>query len=208
MKGIMKKLFFLAIMLVMCFSVEAQTQSQVKQQISRAAAQLRSMQCDFVQTKHVKMLNQNVVSTGKMYYQRSDKLRWEYVTPYKYSFILNGSKVKINGPRRSDVINVQRNKVFKEIANIMMSSVVGNCLTDTGSFNVSIAAGKTEWVATLLPQRKEMKQMFQNIKLYFNKQNSMVTKVELTEKNGDGTVIVLKNVKANVSIPANTFRVA
>ena len=75
-------------MLVMCFSVEAQTQSQVKQQISRAAAQLRSMQCEFVQTKHVKMLNQNVVSTGKMYYQRSDKLRWEYVTPYKYSFIL------------------------------------------------------------------------------------------------------------------------
>ena len=154
-------------MLVMCCSVEAQTQSQVKQQISRAAAQLRSMQCDFVQTKHVKMLNQNVVSTGKMYYQRSDKLRWEYVTPYKYSFILNGSKVKINGPRRSDVINVQRNKVFKE-----------------------------------------MKQMFQNIKLYFNKQNSMVTKVELTEKNGDRTVIVLKNVKANVSIPANTFSVA
>ena len=50
--------------------------------------------------------------------------------------------MKINGPRRSDVINVQRNKVFKEIANIMMSSVVGNCLTDTGSFNVSIAAGK------------------------------------------------------------------
>ena len=103
---------------------------------------------------------------------------------------------------------MQRNKVFKEIANIMMSSVVGNCLTDTGSFKVSIAAGKTEWVATLLPQRKEMKQMFQNIKLYFNKQNSMVTKVELTEKNGDRTVIVLKNVKANVSIPANTFSVA
>ena len=143
-------------MLVMCCSVEAQTQSQVKQQISRAAAQLRSMQCDFVQTKHVKMLNQNVVSTGKMYYQRSDKLRWEYVTPYKYSFILNGSKVKINGPRRSDVINVQRNKVFKEIANIMMSSVVGNCLTDTGSFKVSIAAGKTEWVANASYQPSEL----------------------------------------------------
>ena len=77
-----------------------------------------------------------------------------------------------------------------------------------GSFNVSIADGRTEWVATLLPQRKEMKQLFQNIKLYFNKQSSMVTKVELTEKNGDQTVIVLKNVKANVSIPASVFSVA
>ena len=164
------------------------------------------MQCDFVQTKHLKMLNDKVVSKGKMYYQQSDKLRWEYVSPYKYTFILNGSKVQLKNSKRNDVIDVEKNKLFKEIARIMMSSVVGNCMNDK-SFKVTISDGKTEWIATMVPQRREMKQMFQTIKLHFNKQNSMVSMVELKEKNGDKTVIELKNIKTNVAIAPNIFSV-
>ena len=206
----MKKIAFITILLTLIcgcpvFS-QTVTQAQVKQQISQAASKLKSMQCDFVQTKHLKMLNDKVVSKGKMYYQQSDKLRWEYISPYKYTFILNGSKVQLKNSKRNDVIDVEKNKLFKEIARIMMSSVVGNCMNDK-SFKVTISDGKTEWIATMVPQRKEMKQMFQTIKLHFNKKNSMVSMVELIEKNGDKTVIELKNVKTNVSIASSIFSV-
>ena len=59
----------------------AQSEAQMRSQINKAAAQLSSMQCEFVQTKHLKMLNKSMVSNGKMYYQKSNKLRWEYTTP-------------------------------------------------------------------------------------------------------------------------------
>ena len=183
------------------------TQGQVKQQISQAAASVKSMQCDFVQTKHLKMLGDKVVSNGRMYYQQSDKLRWEYVSPYKYTFILNGNKVQLKNDKRTDVIDVERNKLFKEIARIMMSSVVGDCLNDTRSFKVTITDAKTSWVATLVPQRKEMKQMFSSIRLYFNKKSSMLSMVELVEKNGDKTFIELKNVKTNGPIASSIFAV-
>ena len=42
------------------------------------AHSLKSMQADFVQTKTMKMLGDKMVSNGKMYYQQSDKLHWEY----------------------------------------------------------------------------------------------------------------------------------
>ena len=183
------------------------TQGQVKQQISQAAAAIKSMQCDFVQTKQIKMLNDKVVSKGKMYYLQSDKLRWEYISPYKYIFILNGSKVQLKNDQRNDVIDVEKNKVFKEIARIMMSSVVGDCLNDTRSFKTTIADAKTHWLATLVPQRREMKQMFNSIKLYFDKKRLMVTRVELIEKNGDKTIIELKNVKINGQIASSIFAV-
>lgn len=206
----MKKIAFITILLTLICGcpvfAQTVTQAQVKQQISQAASKLKSMQCDFVQTKHLKMLNDKVVSKGKMYYQQSDKLRWEYVSPYKYTFILNGSKVQLKNSKRNDVIDVEKNKLFKEIARIMMSSVVGNCMNDK-SFKVTISDGKTEWIATMVPQRREMKQMFQTIKLHFNKQNSMVSMVELIEKNGDKTVIELKNIKTNVAIAPNIFSV-
>ena len=206
MKKVIFVTFLLSFFLINPALAQKVTQAQVKQQISQAAFKLKSMQCDFVQTKHLKMLNDKVVSKGKMYYQQSDKLRWEYVSPYKYTFILNGSKVQLKNSKRNDVIDVQKNKLFKEIARIMMSSVVGNCMNDK-SFKVTISDGKTEWIATMVPQRREMKQMFQTIKLHFNKQNSMVSMVELIEKNGDKTVIELKNIKTNVAIAPNIFSV-
>ena len=206
MKKVVFITFLLSLFLINPALAQKVTPAQVKQQISQAASKLKSMQCDFVQTKHLKMLNDKVVSKGKMYYQQSDKLRWEYVSPYKYTFILNGSKVQLKNSKRNDVIDVEKNKLFKEIARIMMSSVVGNCMNDK-SFKVTISDGKTEWIATMVPQRREMKQMFQTIKLHFNKQNSMVSMVELIEKNGDKTVIELKNIKTNVAIAPNIFSV-
>ena len=142
MKKIVFITFLLSFFLINPALAQKVTQAQVKQQISQAASKLKSMQCDFVQTKHLKMLNDKVVSKGKMYYQQSDKLRWEYVSPYKYTFILNGSKVQLKNSKRNDVIDVEKNKLFKEIARIMMSSVVGNCMNDK-SFKVTISDEKS-----------------------------------------------------------------
>ncbi len=178
---------------------------QVRQRISQVASQMKSMQCDFVQTKHVKMLNDKLVSKGKMYYQQANKLRWEYITPYQYTFLLNDQKVQIKSGQRNSVIDVKQNKVFREIARIMMNSVVGKSLSDTKDFRVSIAESGTEWIATLLPQRKEMKQMFQKVILHFNKQRSMVSQVVMLEKNGDQTVIDLRNVKTNQPLNSSLF---
>lgn len=206
----MKKL--LLILVVFCIttttvSAQAVSEAKIRQQIEAAAASMKTMQCDFVQTKFLCMLNDKMVSRGKMYYQQSDKLRWEYTSPYAYAFVLNGSRVLISKGNRNDVINVNQSKFFKEIARIMMNSVVGKALNDKRDFKVSISSSTTEYVATLYPQQKQMQQMFQKIILHFNRQKAMVAKVELIEKRGDRTVIEMMNVKVNSPINAKVFTV-
>lgn len=204
----MKRVLFFLMALCLCLlnlSAQKIDEAKVKQQINAVASKMKTMQCDFVQTKYLKMLNDKMVSRGKMYYQQSNKLRWEYTSPYTYTFVLNGSKVLISKGKRSDVINVNQSKFFKEIARIMMNSVVGKCLTDSKDFKVSLTGASAEYVATLYPQQKQMKQMFQKIILHFNKQKSTVSKVELIEKKGDRTIIELKNVKSNAPINAKVF---
>ena len=120
---------------------------------------------------------------------------------------MNGSKVLISKGKRNDVINVEQSKFFKEIARIMMNSVVGKCLNDKKDFKVSLSATPTEYIATLFPQQKQMQQMFQKIILHFNRQRAMVAKVELVEKRGDHTVIEMKNVKVNNPINAKVFTI-
>lgn len=204
----MKRVLISLMALCLCLlnlSAQKINEAKVKQQINAVASKMKTMQCDFVQTKYLKMLNDKMVSRGKMYYQQSNKLRWEYTSPYTYTFVLNGSKVLISKGKRSDVINVNQSKFFKEIARIMMNSVVGKCLTDSKDFKVSLTGASAEYVATLYPQQKQMKQMFQKIILHFNKQKSTVSKVELIEKKGDRTIIELKNVKSNAPINAKVF---
>ena len=206
----MKKLF-----VIICLFVVASTQvvaqqkneAQIRKQINQAASALNTMQCDFVQTKHLKMLNREMVSKGKLYYQKGNRLRWEYTTPFSYIFIINNDKVLLKNKQRNDVIDVNQNKLFKEIARIIMSSVVGNCISDDKSFKSSLATVKGEWVATLLPQHKNMKQMFNKIVLHFSPKQAIVTQVELIEKNGDKTIINLKNIRTNETISANMFSV-
>lgn len=204
----MKRVLFFLMALCLCLlnlSAQKVNEAKVKQQINAVASKMKTMQCDFVQTKYLKMLNDKMVSRGKMYYQQSNKLRWEYTSPYTYTFVLNGSRVLISKGKRNDVINVNQSKFFKEIARIMMNSVVGKCLTDSKDFKVSFTGASAEYVATLYPQQKQMKQMFQKIILHFNKQKSTVSKVELIEKKGDRTIIELKNVKSNAPINAKVF---
>ena len=206
----MKK-FIVLLIFSLCIStqVSAQTlsETQIRQEINKVASQMKSMQCDFTQTKNLKMLNDKLVSKGKMYYQQSNKLRWEYVTPYAYIFLLNDSKVYLKSNQHNDVIDVQQNKIFKEIARIMMNSVVGNCLNDDKDFSVKISDVTNEYVASLSPLRKDMKQMFQKIVLHFNKKTTTVSVVELVEKNGDNTVIELNNIQINSKIDAKFFTV-
>lgn len=201
----MKKYIFVFLMFLPLIANAQSSQEAIIKQINTAVSRISTMQCDFEQTKHMKMLNNKLVSTGIMKYQQSDKLRWEYKNPYNYIFILNGSKVYLKKGSRNDVIDIKQNKVFKSIAQIMMNSVVGKCLTDTKEFDVSIVNANNEWVATLIPQKKELKQMYAKIILHFNKSNSIIQTVEMCEKNGDKTIIELKNVQLNKSIDSSAF---
>ena len=133
------------------------------EQINKASAGMQSLECDFVQTKFLNILDDKMVSKGKMYYQQSDKLRWEYTSPYTYTFILNQNQVLLKNDSRSDVIDVNQNRIFKEIARMMMNSIVGNCLSDEKSFRTTVEVSGSDWVATLIPLKRDMKQMWNKL---------------------------------------------
>lgn len=185
--------------------------SQQKQaaiaKINKAASSLKTMTCTFVQTKHLSMLNDKMVSKGSMRYKQSDKLRWEYTSPYQYLFIFNGTKVYVGNKSRKDVIDTGTNKVFKEVARIMMNTVTGKALSNSSDFTVDIASTATTYDVTLVPKKKDLKQLFTKIQLIFTKTNIMISEVNIFEKNGDSTNIELKNITPNSEVNESYFTI-
>lgn len=206
----MKRLFttlFLVLSLFGRLAAQTINEQQIISEISKSTSSIKTMQCDFVQTKSLKMLGDKMMSKGKMYCQQPSKLRWEYTTPYTYTFVLNDNNVMLKSGSRSDVIDINQNKMFKEIARIMMNSVLGKLLTEKKDFSVTVKQNGKQYVATLTPLRKDLKQMFTHILLHYDIKEKMVKTVVLKEKNGDSTTIELTNIKKNSPINASVFEI-
>ena len=168
---------------------------EMMQKVGEVAQKTKSLQCSFTQTKTLKMLSQKMVSKGRMCYSQPSKLRWQYTSPYQYTFILNGTKVLMKSAQRKDVVDAAKNKVFREITGIMLSSVTGECLTDKQRFKTQMFVDGDKWVAQLTPLKKEMKQMFSLLVITFDSKQLIATTVEMREKGGDNTRIELHQVK-------------
>ena len=89
---------------------EAQSKAMVES-INRTAASIRSIACSFTQVKSLRFLNDKMTSQGRMYYDASGKLRWEYTSPYQYIFILNGQNVYIKSAKTSRSIDIRQSRL-------------------------------------------------------------------------------------------------
>ena len=159
--------------------------------INSANAGVKSLQADFMQVKEMAIVKEKMVSSGKMYFQ-DGSLRWEYLKPSKSVFVTDKDQMKSN-------------RMFRSMAGLMAGSVTGINLNDP-SFKVTMYSPGKGYVAELVPLKREMKQMFTKIRLFFGADNR-VRQVELEESQGR-TVITLSNVKYNVSLDPGLFKAA
>ena len=178
----------------------AQDTKAARQHIVEAARGMKTMQCDFVQTKQTKLLADASVSKGRLSYRQPDWLCWEYTSPTAHTFQIDGQKVLMNDSRGSREVDIRRNRMYREMARLMTNIMSGQSLVGDQDFQVSLVPAddkKTEWVATLVPRRKEVRRMFASIILRVTPARWLVRQVELVESKGDRTIIELKNIKIN-----------
>ena len=180
---------------------ETQTAEAIKK-IDASCAGIKSLKADFKQVKDIAILQDKMVSTGKMYFA-DGMLRWEYVSPYTYLFILNKEKVLLQSSQTTNKMDVNSNRLFKSIARIIMNSITGQGLAGGGDFKVRMFLDGDCYVAELEPLKKEMKQMFKTVRLHFGK-DLKVNEVDLVDNSGE-TVITILNAEYNNTVDAKVF---
>ena len=198
---------------MMSFTAWAQTkltaeqQKQIIEKVDKAAQAMSVMQCDFTQTKTMKLLSKEMQSKGVMYFKKPDKLRWQYTSPYDYTFILNGDKVQIKSTKSTQNIDVQGNKIFRQITGIILNSITGGSLRSSADFNVELYKQGNTYFAKLYPKKKELKQMYQYLEIWFDPALTQVSSVRMVEKTGDVTLVKLLNTKFGTKIDEKMFAV-
>jgi outer membrane lipoprotein-sorting protein len=178
--------------------------SAFRKKIDVMAKATFSIESDFVQVKELSALTEKVTSKGHFCFKKENLLRWEYTSPYKYMILINREKILIKVETRVTRYDMNSNKIFKEINDIMIASVQGNILK-SGKFRVVFLENEKEYKLELYPLAKGMSGSLKKINMYFDKAVSSVVKIEMEEPSGDSTLIDFMNKKLNGDIPESKF---
>lgn len=194
----MKK-FLIIILYALTFTSVCATAQQSKVVIDA----VRTLQCDFTQTRSSKMMTKKMVSQGKMYFISPDKLRWEYTTPEKILLVVNGDRILYKKNNKKEVADVSKKKMFKKISQLLLLFVTGDFLKENRYFNSTVTEEHGDQIVTLIPKKGDVKQLYSKVILHIK--NGLVDTVEMYEKKGATTIIEMSNIKKDETFKSALF---
>ncbi|HJT74695.1 MAG TPA: outer membrane lipoprotein carrier protein LolA [Chitinophaga sp.] len=177
-----------------------------KQQFAKASQATQSIQSDFVQEKNLSMLSDKIVSKGKFWFKKENKVRMEYQQPSYYLLVMNGKDIKTKDGRKESRVSTKGNKLFEQINRITVDCVQGN-VVNNADFNTRILESTQFYLLEMTPVNKALAQYFKSIHLLVDKKDYSVSKIEMYEAGGDDTSISFQHKQLNVNIPDAVFAV-
>ncbi len=205
-KNVMFILMFLG-----CIAVQGQSFSKVKETegvetfIINANKNVKSIKTDFIQKKHMDILNKPFVSSGKLFVVQPNKVRWEYAKPFTYTMLMVNNHILIKDGSISQEMDLSKNVIFKEISKVMSVFMYGQMINDK-IFETNIYEGTDSYKVHLLPKLASVKLFLDSIDVFFNKKTGIVHKIVMHEKGGDKNEILFINTQLNETLNEAIFK--
>jgi outer membrane lipoprotein-sorting protein len=184
-----------------------QDDKEVKSLITENNKQTFSLSSDFIQEKHLTMMEEVLASKGRFLFKKENNVRWEYYSPINYAIIINKRQFMINNDGKTSIFDTESNKLFKEINNMILMAIQGNFVDDP-AFKASFYDDDKYYLAILIPQDDMLKNILESIHIYFEKSGMTVSQVKFIEPAGDFTTIFFTNRKKNTNINDDQFNIS
>lgn len=210
MKNLMWKFSLLFVFLGVGIMANAQLNASqiktLKQNIDNATKDLKSLESSFTQTKHLDFMENDVKSSGKLYYKSTSKIRWEYTSPFSYYVIFNNEKMFVNDNGKKKETAINNNKLLKDLSKIMLGTVNGSGVLDEKKFKITYSKSGEDYIAKMIPTDNTYKKYIKQIDLNFDGKTYLLKKIKTTEPSLDYTLIEFSNQKKNASVSDEKFQ--
>lgn len=168
----------------------------LQKKLMENASQINTISSDFIQEKNMKMLEEKVISKGKFYYKKEDKIRIEYLQPFHYLLIISGGSITVKDESKSNKINTKNSKSMQSVNKVMMDCMRGTVFNNK-DFKVNTFESGKNYLLSLEPLDAGMKRMFSTINVVIDKGDLKVSELIMKENNGDQTMMKFSNIQNN-----------
>ena len=174
------------------------------QAIDAAQSGTRTISARFTQTKHVSLLDEPLVATGRFLFKRPDRMRLDIESPQPATILINGRDIRIPGMSESDkqqLAVTPMAAMFSELGAMFSGSP--NELRQ--HFYLVAAPDNGAIEVTLTPTVPDWQKLFRTIRIRFVEPDLVVGAMHFDDALGDRLDITMSNVQRNQEVPDAAF---
>ena len=176
-----------------------------KQKFSEATGKTQTIEASFIQVKSLSVISEKIITKGRFLFKKEKKLRWEYTDPFHYLIIINNETMFVQDEEKKIRVDIRANKIFAEINSIIIGCIQGNLFNDEKKFLSSFFENSRSFMVKLKPLASNLKDYLSEIRIFFDKDDFTVTRLEMHEPSGDYTNIDFSGEKINSNLPDEKF---
>lgn len=193
-------LMFLSISL---FAQEIEKEFKIKLQTN--SSQNITIQCDFLQTKKIKKLSQEVTRKGSFYYYNAGLMAMHYSQPKDDKVIMNKDSFVIIISGKKICADAKSNPMMAQISYMMQASMSGDVSKLGRGWIMSIEKQINSYEVILKPTDKRIQKYINSMVMNFRESDMTLDTLRINETSGGFTQYTFTNKKVNNKIDSSYF---
>lgn len=176
-----------------------------KSKLEEMSKSTESITSDFVQEKNLVVLSEKIISKGVFFFRKGNNIRWEYTRPYKYLIIISNGQLFTRDDRNQKLYDIESNRMFQEMNRFIGGCIQGDILRNDKDYSIEYFENSSQYFVKLVPRAEKMKEMLNEIQIWFDRNDLTVSGLKMVESGQDYTKIDFINKKLNTDIPLEKF---
>jgi len=165
---------------------------------------MKDLKASFTQEKILELLEEKLISQGKMKYRKPDRISWKYFEPDSLLMVIKGKRMWLYYP---DMKVAERYDL--ERAGETLGPFVGfgkSMEYLKKNYQIRLLEKRKNFCSLeLIPKREEELKYLSKIILWIDTREYWPVKTKIFEPNGDTTLIEFRNIELNTKIPDSEF---
>lgn len=171
--------------------------------VPESSIRLKSIQADFTQETHLKILVRPIISKGRFVFQAPRSLRWEYREPFRSILLMFEGRVRKFTDRDGKLVEEQGMQLdAMQVVMGQISDWLDGRFTDNTAFKASFEDKRT---IRLTPKEESLRPFISSIELKLAGQAGLLHSVTIFEGPGAFTKLVFFHVVLNRPVPDTLF---
>jgi len=202
----MKKiLLFLLVVILLGSSVWAKNDlDNILKEMDKRQRGMKDLKTSFTQEKILELLEEKLISQGKMKYRKPDRMSWKYFEPDPLLMVIKGKRMWLYYPDMKVAEKYDLERAGETLGLFVGFGKSVEYLKK--NYQIKLLKEKRDFYCLeLIPKREEELRYLSKIILWVNTKEYWPVKTKIYEPNGDSTLIEFRNIEINTKIPDSDF---
>jgi outer membrane lipoprotein-sorting protein len=207
----MRRLLSICLVLGTCLA-SASAEEAVDELMTRLSAEfssIRTVQTRFVETKQIRILEQNIELTGRLAIEKPERLAWRVEAPLACTIIIADGKVKQWDEDSQSVqsFSSRSNPVFAMVLDQMQNWFSGNFVTLQKDYDVTVEQ-QNPLVLLFKPHADSPNaQAISEVRVTIREDLRYVQSISIRDSSGDTTDMTFIDTVLNEEVPETAWRI-